>query len=41
MKTDNSDYYKSDYESITAYFTLDPVDYNDAKDCLLRIAEKI
>lgn len=37
----DSDYYKSDYESITAYFTLDPVDYNNAKDCLLRITEKI
>lgn len=37
----DSDYYKADYESITSYFTSDPVDYTYAKSCLLSIAEKI
>ena len=37
----NSDYYKNDYESITSYFTSDPIPYNDAIDCLIRISEKI
>lgn len=33
----DSDYYKADYESITSYFTSDPVDYEDAKRCLISI----
>lgn len=37
----DSDYYKSDYESITSYFTLDPVGYAEARDCFIRIAEII
>ena len=37
----NSDYYKADYESITSYFTSDPVDYNDAKNCLISISENL
>lgn len=41
MEICDSDYYKGDYESITSYFTSDPVDYDDAKDCLIRITKKI
>ena len=37
----DSDYYKADYESITSYFTSDPVDYNDAKNCLISISENL
>ena len=37
----DSDYYKADYESITSYFTSDPVDYDAAKTCLIEITEKI
>lgn len=37
----DSDYYKNDYESITSYFTSDPVDYDDAIDCLIKITEKL
>ena len=37
----DSDYYKADYESITSYFTSEPVDYNDAKNCLISISEKL
>ena len=37
----NSDYYKADYESITSYFTSEPVDYNDAKNCLISISENL
>lgn len=37
----DSDYYRSDYESITTYFTSDSVEYSDAKRCLAKIAEEI
>ena len=37
----DSEYYKADYESITSYFTSDPVDYNDAKNCLISISENL
>ncbi len=36
-----SDYYKTDYESVTSYFISDSVSYNDVKRCLMTIQETL
>ena len=36
-----SDYYKTDYESVTSYFISDSVSYNDVKKCLMIIQETL